>query len=131
MKREALETQRYKEGAERRDAKVQQLQIKKEKELKKAVGEVDVLTDEVSEIIEMKKKEQMLTEQQREEQIKKEAKEFGKSMGEMIKIKEELLAQIRQAEKEEKLRQEEEERKKGRKEVDDIAKMLKEVAKRD
>ncbi|MEJ2276807.1 MAG: hypothetical protein P8Y70_03515 [Candidatus Lokiarchaeota archaeon] len=131
LKREALETQRYKEGAERRDAKVQQLQIKKEKELKKAVGEVDVLTDEVSEIIEMKKKEQMLTEQQREEQIKKEAKEFGKSMGEMIKIKEELLAQIRQAEKEEKLRQEEEERKKGRKEVDDIAKMLKEVAKRD
>ncbi|MBD3338030.1 MAG: hypothetical protein GF353_02905, partial [Candidatus Lokiarchaeota archaeon] len=86
-----LETKRTLAEAER---------SREEKRLKLAVGEVGTLADEVTNLIKTKEKERILTKQQEKDKIKREAKEFRKNMAKMIKIKQELTAEIANKEKE-------------------------------
>ena len=78
-----------------------------------------------------KKQELILSEQQKREKVIIEAKEFRKDMGKMIKIKQELFAELEKAKKEERRKQEEQQKVKDREELDDIARMIKEAAKKE
>ncbi|MHA1294350.1 MAG: hypothetical protein ACTSQJ_17030, partial [Promethearchaeota archaeon] len=77
-----------------------------------------------------KKKEMELSAKQKEEQLKREAKEFSRNMGKMIRIKQELLAELAKAKEREKKKAEEAQKAKERKELDDITRMIKEAAKK-
>jgi hypothetical protein len=110
-----------------------ELEKLKEEDLRKreTIGEVEILTDEISTLIESKKQELILSEQQKREKVKLEAKEFRKDMGKMLKIKQELLAELEKAKEDERRKQEELQKAKDREELDDIAKMIKEAAKKE
>ena len=110
-----------------------ELEKLKEEDLRKreTIGEVEILTDEISTLIESKKQELILSEQQKREKVKLEAKEFRKDMGKMLQIKQELEAELEKAKEDERRRQEEQQKAKDRGELDDIAKMIKEAAKKE
>ncbi|MHA1466631.1 MAG: hypothetical protein ACTSP6_00955 [Promethearchaeota archaeon] len=110
-----------------------ELEKLKEEDLRKreTIGEVEILTDEISTLIESKKQELILSEQQKREKVKLEAKEFRKDMGKMLQIKQELEAELEKAKEDERRKQEEHQKVKDREELDDIAKMIKEAAKKE
>jgi len=91
-----------------------ELEKLKEEDLRKreTIGEVEILTDEM-------------------EKVKLEAKEFRKDMGKMLQIKQELEAELEKAKEDERRKQEEHQKVKDREELDDIAKMIKEAAKKE
>ena len=98
--------------------------------MRETIGEVEILTDEISTLIESKKQELILSEQQKREKVKLEAKEFRKDMGKMLQIKQELEAELEKAKEDERRKQEEQQKAKDREELDDIARMIKEAAKK-
>ncbi|MFX1281445.1 MAG: hypothetical protein ACFFA3_19005 [Promethearchaeota archaeon] len=118
---EQLERQRELEESRRRadDAR-----------LKETIGEVSNLADEVINLIEERRKEQELTDVQRRKEIKSEAKEFRRVMGDMIKIKEELINELKMKESEQKDFQEKLQIAKEREEVDNLKKLIKEAGKK-
>jgi hypothetical protein len=131
FKQEKLEIQKIQEELELR----RKLEIKKRKKedltIKQTIVEVGDLADEIGTLIESQKQELILTEQQKKEQIQREAKEFSRNMGKMLKIKQELLAELERAKEEKIKKQEKIQKAKDKEELDEIAKMLKEVAKKE
>lgn len=101
-----------------------------EKILEKTVDEVSNLTGEASKIIEKEILTKESAKQHEKEQLGLEAKKYGASMRKLIKLKEDLLLQIKIA-NEEKLKEKERiQKEKERKNVEDIKKMLKETMKK-
>jgi hypothetical protein len=95
--------------------------------MKATVGEVGNLADEVSILIRGREDKLKAIEQEKKEQLKIEAKEYSKNMGKMLRIKQELLSELEKAKKEEMRRKEEQQKAKDREEVDEIAKMLRDL----
>ncbi|MFX0073346.1 MAG: hypothetical protein ACFFAO_19890, partial [Candidatus Hermodarchaeota archaeon] len=94
------------------------------------VSEVTSLADEVSRMIKDREDALKLAEIKRKDQILVDAKEFSKSMGKMLSIKQELLAELKKAEDEEKRKKEDLKKAKEREEVDEIKRMLKGMKKK-
>ncbi|MFX1375606.1 MAG: hypothetical protein ACFFA0_07325 [Promethearchaeota archaeon] len=101
-----------------------------EEKLKVTIGEVSNLADEVIKLIEDRRKEQEFSDIQKKEGIKYEAKEFRRIMGDMIKIKEELIKELRIKEAEKRDFQEKLQKAKEREEVDNLKRMIKEAEKK-
>jgi len=101
-----------------------------EKQTKSQLKEVRSLTGEISGLIQARRREALLTEQQKKEKVKTEALDFGKSMAKMLKIKQELRAELENAKNAEKEKQEELQKQKEKEEVDEITRMIREAAKK-
>jgi len=129
--REEVEREKLKDELERK----RQLEMERWKQvdlkMKATIGEVGSLTEEVSSLFRAREEQLRLTVEQRKQQIKNEAKEFSRNMGRMLRIKQELLAELKKAEEEEKKKKEEKEKAKEREEVDEIAKMLRDLKKKE
>jgi dGTP triphosphohydrolase len=95
--------------------------------MKATVGEVGNLADEVSTLIRAREDKLKIIDLEKKQQLKTEAKEFSKNMGKMLRIKQELLSELEKAKKEEKRIEEERQKAKDREEVDEIAKMLRDL----
>ncbi len=110
------------------------LEIKRRKteeaKLKGTVGEVGHLADEVVGMIEKRRKEQKLAEKQIKEKIKEDAKEFRKEMGDLIKMKKELMDEIKKKEKEDIKFQEDLQKAKEREEIENLKRLIKDKGKK-
>ena len=103
---------------------------KEDEQLKGTIGEVSGLADEVIILIEQRRKEQEVSELQKKDEIKHEAKEFRRIMGGMIEIKEELIKELSSKESEKQDFQEKLQQAKEREEVDNLKRMIKEAEKK-
>jgi len=112
-----------------RELKKQQLMEETQKK-KQAVGEITNISQNISEMIDERKKQNLLAEEQEKERIEREAKEFGKSMSNLLRLKQDLLAVTLDSQEIEKQNAEEAERAKDQEEIDDLARMIKEAAKK-
>jgi hypothetical protein len=101
-----------------------------EAQLKETIGEVSSLANEVIDLIEERRKQREITDTQKREEIKYEAKEFRRMMGDMIKIKQELIEELKAKEIEQYEFQEKLQRAKEREEVDNLKRMIKEAEKK-
>lgn len=128
--KEELEIQKLHEKLARK-RELEELKIReKENKLRETVGEVGDLTGEISNMISDYKKQAKLSEKQKQEKLKTEAKEFSDSMGKMIQLKQELKGNITQSKKSKKMIREEEELAKDKEKAEEIKKMLKDVKKK-
>jgi hypothetical protein len=127
FEREQLEREKLKAELE----KQRQIELERWKQedlkMRATVGEVGNLADEVSTLIRAREDKLKAIDQEKKQQLKIEAKEFGKNMGNMLRIKQELLSELEKAKKEEKRREEQQQKAKDREEVDEIAKMLRDL----
>lgn len=106
-------------------------QRKEEKEMKKqTVGEITNISHDISELIKEGKRQDLIAEEQEKERIKLEAKEFGKSMSNLLRLKQDLLAITLDSEEIERKQTEKAEKAKDQEEIDDLARMIKEAAKK-
>ncbi|MFX1427103.1 MAG: hypothetical protein ACFFBE_11670 [Promethearchaeota archaeon] len=101
-----------------------------EAKLKETIGEVSNLADEVINLIEERRKQQELSDARKREEIKHDAKEFRRMMGDMIKIKEELIHELKTKEIDKQEFQEKLQMAKEREEVDNLKRMIKEAGKK-
>ncbi|MBN1800220.1 MAG: hypothetical protein JW891_01860 [Candidatus Lokiarchaeota archaeon] len=95
-----------------------------------AVGEVGKITNQVTQMIEHQKKLELERAQQERERIKNEAKDFRTKMGSMIRLKQDLLSEMEKTKDLEQQTIKNLEKKKEQEHVNDIAKMIKEAAKK-
>jgi len=103
---------------------------KREKELGQTVSEVSNFASEITNIIKSKKKDLNLLEEQRNQQIKEEAKGYRKSLTEIIKLKKDLIDEITKSEEEIKLKKEKVQTTKDKEKADEIKRMLKDIGKK-
>lgn len=96
----------------------------------KTVEELDNLTDDISLMIKNKKEQVTKREKQKRESIKVQATEFSKSMGDLINLKKEFAEELKKAKEAEMKKEKDKKKQKIRENLDDIAKMLDEVAKK-
>ena len=127
FKKEYVEREKLKDELE----KQRQMELERWKQedlkMKATVGEVGNLADEVSTLIRAREDKLKIIDLEKKQQLKTEAKEFSKNMGKMLRIKQELLSELEKAKKEEKRIEEERQKAKDREEVDEIAKMLRDL----
>lgn len=102
-----------------------------EAQLRGTIGEVSNLANEVINLIEERRKQQEITDAQKKEEIKYEAKEFRRMMGDIIKIKQELTEELKTKEFEKRDFQEKLQRAKEREEVDNLKRLIKEAGKKE
>jgi hypothetical protein len=117
---EQLERQRYLEERRRESEEAQ---------LKQTVGEVSTLADDVIHLIEERRKELKLSEKEQKARMISESKEFRKKMGDLIKIKEELINELEEKEIKDQEIQEKLQQAKEREEVDNLKRMIEETGK--
>ena len=127
---EELRIQEIERGLElQRELKKKQREEEK-KVKKQAVGEITNISHDISEMVQERKRQDLIAEEQEKEKIKLEAKEFGKSMSNLLQLKQDLLAVTLDSEEIERKKTEEAEKEKDQEEIEDIARMIKEAAKK-
>ena len=117
--------ERLKKAAEDKRREIKDIQIQE------SMKEVRSLTGEITGLIYARRQEALMTEQERKDKLQREAQDFGKSMGQMLKIKEELRMELEQAKEAAKKKEDELAQQKGQEEVDEITRMIREAAKKD
>ncbi|MHA1283596.1 MAG: hypothetical protein ACTSQP_13945 [Promethearchaeota archaeon] len=130
LKEEEMERRRIQEQLEIQKKTEEQRRKEEEKAMRQTIGEIGDLAEDISQLIEQRKKELKELEKKKQEQIKREAKEYSRNIGRMLKMKQELLEELKKKKEQEAKEREERERQKGRKELDEIARMIKEAAKK-
>ncbi|MFX0057733.1 MAG: hypothetical protein ACFE85_04015 [Candidatus Hodarchaeota archaeon] len=128
VEREELEVKKIYEDLKQKKISDELKLKEKEKELEKTITEVGSLTGEISNLIDIKKKEFILDKEREKERIKYEAKEFREKMGDLIKLKQELTSELAKSKKKMESEKERERIKKDKEKADEIKKMLKDVA---
>ena len=111
-----------------REREEDKLKIEEQK-LKENIGEVRQSADEIMKLIEERREKQKVTEEEEKIKIKEEAKDFRGKVGELIKIKEELVQEIDKSEKEKVKFEEKLQKAKEREEVDSLKRMIKDAGK--
>ena len=141
---EIKNTKILEEKEKNEDLKIQEIEreLEKQRELKKkqrkedkkikkqAIGEITNITHDISKMMEERKQQEKTAEERERERIELEAKEFGKSMSNLLHLKQELLAVTLDSEEIERRENEEVQKTQDKEEIDDIAKMIKEAAKK-
>jgi len=127
-KQEELEIKRLQDELVAQQDYEKKRRIAEDLKMKQRIREVGAYAEEISSLIEIQKKELKLSEQEKLNQIKREAKDFSRDMGKMIQIKQELLEEMEKIKEDEKRKNEKIQNAKSREEVDEISRMLKEVA---
>ena len=130
VKKEELRIQSIYEQLEEQKSLEEYQRNQKESELQQTIAEVGDLAGDIITLIEDRRKKQRTEAEQQKIQIKKEAQEFSKKMGGLIRLKEDLIAELARREDEKRKKVEELKSVKEREKIDDIKKMLKEVAKK-
>ncbi|MHA2008120.1 MAG: hypothetical protein ACXABO_20415 [Promethearchaeota archaeon] len=100
-----------------------------ETQLKQTIGEVSNLAGDITKLITQKKELKKLEKEQKAKELLYEAKDFRKKMGDLIKIKQELLEEIENKEVKERDLTERLEKAKKREEIDNLKRMIKEAGK--
>lgn len=108
----------------------EKLSKKKEQELKATISDVSGLTEEVLDVIKAKKFEIEKHEKERKEKVKEEAKDYRKSMSEMIKLKQEVLEEMKKTDEMMIKEQEKYKKTKDKEKAEEIKKMLKDISKK-
>ncbi|MFX0082927.1 MAG: hypothetical protein ACFE94_14340 [Candidatus Hodarchaeota archaeon] len=127
---EELKIQSIQEQLDKQRTSEESRRKAEEAQLKETIGEVSTLANEVINLIEERRKQQEIADTQKREEIKYEAKEFRRMMGDMIKIKEELIEELKLKENKRQEFQEKLQMAKEREEVDNLKRMIKEAEKR-
>jgi hypothetical protein len=109
----------------------EQRKKEEEEEQRKSIKTISVLSDDLVESLKQQRIEREEAEEAKIKKLKKESTSFGKEMGKLIQLKHELMEELEKAEEEEKKKQVAEEKKKGKKELDDISKMIREASKKE
>jgi len=130
VKKEELRMQSIQDQLDKQRALEDSRRKDEEAKLKNMIGEVGELADDVIGLIEKKRQEQKSVEKQKRKKIVDESKEFRKEMGDLLKIKQELIEEIGKKEKQRSKFQEELRKAKEREEVDNLKRMIKETAKK-
>jgi tetratricopeptide (TPR) repeat protein len=117
---EQLESQRKRE---------EKRKISEENKLKENIREVRHSADDIMNLIEKRREEQKVIEEEERVKVKEEAKDFRGKVGELIKIKEELLQEIERKDDEKVKFKEKLQQAKEREEVDSLKRMIKEAGK--
>lgn len=130
VKKEEVRIQSIYEQLEKQKSLEEYQRKQKQAELQQTISEVGDLANDIITLIEDRREKKRTDAEQKKIQVKKEAKEFSEKMGNLIKIKEELIAELGKKEDEKRKKVEELKRTKEKEKVDDIKKMLKEVAKK-
>ncbi|MFX1314670.1 MAG: hypothetical protein ACFE9T_02310 [Promethearchaeota archaeon] len=130
VKKEELKVQSIYEQLEKRKLREDQQRKQKESELQKSIAEVGHLADEIITLIEDRREKLKIETEQKKIQIKQEARNFREKMGTLIRLKEELISELARKEEEKQKEFEDKKRAIEREKVDDIKKMLKDVAKK-
>ncbi|MHA1273254.1 MAG: hypothetical protein ACTSU4_03255 [Promethearchaeota archaeon] len=107
-------------------AELEQVDLK-EVEIAENLEDVDILTKKITQMVEKSKKDIMLREKQRRENVKAQAAQFSKSMGDLIKLKREFIEELKKAKMEEEKKLQQLEQEKEREKLDEIARMLDEL----
>ncbi len=131
FKHEELERERIQQELEKQRELEREKWKQKDSQMRTTIGEVGSLTDEVASLFRAREEQLKLTEEQRKIQIKNEAKEFSRNMGKMLRIKQELLAELKKTEEDEIKKREDEQKAKEREEFDEIARMLRDLKKKE
>ena len=129
-KKDELELLKIHEELEQK-AKVEQQKRQQEgQKLRQSLGEISDLAFDVSKMIEDRKKELVIVKEKEIDTIKIGAKDFGRNMGRMLRLKQDILAELQKKEDVIKQKQIDEQKIKERKDVNEISRMLKDVAKK-
>ena len=96
--------------------------------LKETVSEVREQANEIADLIERKKIEQKSVKKQEITKILTESKEYGKKMGQLIKIREELIKELEIEEEQKREFQEKLQSAKDREKINNIKRMIKETS---
>ena len=140
---EIKNTKIFEEKVKKEEARIEAIQEQLEKQknlekrhkeienakLKETISEVSHLADDVMAMIKKRKKQEKISEKQKEEKIKYDAREFKKEMGQLINIKEELIDELEKKEEERRKFQEKLEKAKEREEVDNLKRMIGDISK--
>ncbi|MFW9828565.1 MAG: hypothetical protein ACFFEY_13320 [Candidatus Thorarchaeota archaeon] len=106
----------------------EQRRKKDETELKKTVGEVGEIANDLMKMIEERRKEQEFIKKQEKAKIQTKAKEFRSALSNLIKVKQELKDEIAKREDKKRIFEEKLEESKDREKVENIKKMIKAAA---
>ena len=107
----------------------QRIEIESAK-LREELSEIGSLTEYIKITIKKEKHRSELEEKQKTQDIKDEAKEFRKSIGNLLLLKQDLIAEMARVKEEEIQKQVEIQKAKEREGMDDLAKLIKEAAKK-
>ena len=129
VKEERLKSQKVHDDLLRKKQQEERLSKKKEKELMSTVSDVSGLTGEIADVIKVKKLEIEKQEEERRRKVKQDAKDYRKSMTDMIKLKQELTDEIKKANDMVKNEQAKYKLKKDKEKADEIKRMLKDISK--
>jgi hypothetical protein len=128
---EVLEIQRIQEVLLKQKESVDQRREVEDQRMKAQITEVRALTGEISGLIHERRQEAASTKQQQQEKLQREALDFGKSMGKMLQIKQELRAELEKVNEAQSKKEEDIQKQKEQEEVDEITRMIREAAKKD
>jgi len=128
--KEELSVQKIYEDLRQKKLEEELVLKEKDKEIKETVVEVGDLTGEIAKLIEERKELLNLRAQQEKDRIKQDAKEFSKKMGDMIKIKQELIDELDKSQEVADKQKEDLIKAEDKKKADEIKKMLRDVSKK-
>ena len=131
FKHEKLERERIQDELQKQRKLEMEKWKQEDLQIRATIGEVGSLTDEISSLFRAREEQLIVTEAQKNQQIKNEANEFSRNISRMLRIKQELLSELKKTEEEEKKKRADEQKAKEREEVDEIARMLRELKKKD
>ncbi|MFX0178883.1 MAG: hypothetical protein ACFE78_01760 [Candidatus Hodarchaeota archaeon] len=112
--------------------RLEEIRLKeKEIKIKETIGELSDMTDGVSHLIKQQIKEQKLKQKEEKEREKKAAKKFRQDMKELIKLKQELINEIKRSKEDAAIKREEMQLSKDKEKADEIKEMLKDLTKKE
>ncbi len=130
VKKEEITLQKIQNELKEKKILEDQQLITEDKRIKQMIGEVGTLTERITKLMNVRKEELKLREEQSKEKIKHEAKDFSATMAKMIKLKEEIQTELAKKEELIKQKQKEEQEKKEKEELDEIKRMIREMTKK-
>jgi hypothetical protein len=102
-----------------------------DKRIRQTIGDIGDLAGDVKKMIEARREELESAELQKEDLVKREAKEFSRNVAKMLKIKQELRGELKKAQEEEVKKQEGLKKEQEREAIGDLKRMIKEAAKKE
>lgn len=129
-KKEEEEMQRIQQELEEQRKVEEKRREAEDAKMRESIQEVGSLADQVSQLIEEKKKELRLTEEQKRQKLERDAKDYRRNMSGMISIKQEIMQELSSKQQIAQKQKKQLEQEKEKEEMDEIARMIKEAAKK-
>ncbi len=127
--KDRLKLKKLHEDLMKKKGEAEKMSQKRENELRATISDVSSLASEISDVIQLKKLEIEKQEKERKEKLKLDAKDYRKSMTEMIKLKQELSEEMKKTNKMMNEEKEKYKKSKDKEKAEEIKKMLKDISK--